>query len=167
MRGATYVLFYPVQHIIISTHTPHAGRDYRLAAGCDCIKNFYSHAPCGARQKSVAGNMNRGRFLLTRPMRGATQFLEVALKKNKISTHTPHAGRDGKPSPCYTKTIEISTHTPHAGRDFRQFSIVFHFIHFYSHAPCGARHITTLPVKRKIWISTHTPHAGRDHKIHC
>ena len=37
--------------------------------------------------------------------------------------------------------------------------------HFYSHAPCGARHQCTHLIRQQQYISTHTPHAGRDHTI--
>ena len=35
----------------ISTHTPHAGRDYHLLTLSGSMEHFYSHAPCGARQR--------------------------------------------------------------------------------------------------------------------
>ena len=34
--------------------------------------DFYSHAPCGARQPGRHRRIPAGKFLLTRPMRGAT-----------------------------------------------------------------------------------------------
>ena len=55
-----------------------------------------------------------------------------------ISTHTPHARRDGLPVTRVTGT-DISTHTPHARRD----NVAF-----------------LLAIVRVI--STHTPHARRD-----
>ena len=89
---------YPVlvscDHGKISTHTPHAGRD----------------------QRDDEGNESDQKFLLTRPMRGATGNLSSALAINPISTHTPHAGRDGSIKKLRNET-KISTHTPHAGRD--------------------------------------------------
>ena len=99
-------------------------------------------------------------FLLTRPMRGATDPLQQIDDTCRISTHTPHAGRDGINSLNGWRD-EISTHTPHAGRDWRvrsdriRLDISTHTPHagrdkikaqefeynnhFYSHAPCGAR----------------------------
>ena len=81
----------------ISTHTPLAGRDYLLFILSPFFKNFYSHAPCGARRllfwRRRSGNdfyshapcgarhilfLKQGRlskFLLTRPLRGATNDL--------------------------------------------------------------------------------------------
>ena len=100
---------------------------------------FYSHAPCGARLYRILLN-----DLLSR-----------------ISTHTPHAGRDESAQqycfiihlflltrPMRGATVrkcgivcneKISTHTPHAGRD-----------------ACLHSSSVSRP------ISTHTPHAGRD-----
>ena len=79
---------------VISTHTPHAGRDLLLPeARCSGIY-FYSHAPCGARRKSLVRLPGDRKFLLTRPMRGATITIAGGEKIKVISTHTPHAGRD-------------------------------------------------------------------------
>ena len=77
----------------ISTHTPLARRDHRAAFHSSCTsisthtslarrdlnfdhmyrhdRNFYSHAPCGARRFTRACLDVISRFLLTRPMRGA------------------------------------------------------------------------------------------------
>ena len=35
---------------MISTHTPHAGRDCGCRSACQPLHDFNSHAPCGARQ---------------------------------------------------------------------------------------------------------------------
>ena len=56
--------------------------------------DFYSHAPCGARQACVEVATAYVEFLLTRPMRGATKDWAVYDEGWEISTHTPHAGRD-------------------------------------------------------------------------
>ena len=57
---------------LISTHTPLAGRDFPSAVLFAPIANFYSHAPCGARHSEYLVLTNDGKFLLTRPLRGAT-----------------------------------------------------------------------------------------------
>ena len=58
------------------------------------LADFYSHAPCGARPGGTLNAVRRVSFLLTRPMRGATVLLLRHRLCMKISTHTPHAGRD-------------------------------------------------------------------------
>ena len=75
MRGATYSCYgRKVDDAIISTHTPHAGRDEKVYQLVDPDTwDFYSHAPCGARPEHDGQHIPRIRFLLTRPMRGATQ----------------------------------------------------------------------------------------------
>ena len=55
-----------------------------------------------------------------------------------ISTHTPLAGRDRGLDVVVTGD-SISTHTPLAGRDNGRIPMRQHQIHFYSHAPRGAR----------------------------
>ena len=55
-------------------------------------------------------------FLLTRLMRGVTSPTQSILLFPFISTHTPHARRDGTID-FIIHYIQISTHTPHARRD--------------------------------------------------
>ena len=81
-------------HCHISTHTPHAGRDTGLHQIFAQYVDFYSHAPCGARHRSPTGFPVPHQFLLTRPMRGATDNRCPVGIPVHISTHTPHAGRD-------------------------------------------------------------------------
>ena len=42
-----------IQHLVISTHTPLAGRDMLSLNSEKSISDFYSHAPRGARQKTM------------------------------------------------------------------------------------------------------------------
>ena len=71
-------------------------------------------------------------------MRGATEPATLRMVVFRISTHTPHAGRDTFGRRLSIRT-EISTHTPHAGRDpLCSWSCRPHR-YFNSHAPCGAR----------------------------
>ena len=58
--------------------------------------------------------------------------------EREISTHTPHAGRDQLAGSDHHKK-QISTHTPHAGRDSNANDAGIRPANFYSHAPCGAR----------------------------
>ena len=100
----------------ISTHTPHAGRDdheYRLTL---LELDFYSHAPCGARQILNISLYRVFEFLLTRPMRGATA---LAMKLgDALKNFYSHAPCGARPAPA---------RAAQAGGNF------------YSHAPCGAR----------------------------
>ena len=72
MRDVTSRLFRISAQTLVSTHTPHAGRDdhniERLTFDCP--------------------------FLLTRPMRDVTKGDSKNPSGTKVSTHTPHAGRD-------------------------------------------------------------------------
>ena len=51
-RGATYFNYNMWYYIIISTHTPLAGRDFLVKRSRTNYQNFYSHAPRGARLKN-------------------------------------------------------------------------------------------------------------------
>ena len=71
-------------------------------------------------------------------MRGVTACFALSKLTRKISTHTPHARRDGRKHPLFAALL-ISTHTPHARRDGN-----------------------SIIGNAEILISTHTPHARRD-----
>ena len=128
---------------------------------CWIRRNFYSHAPCGARPTAAF----------------------AAANLQKISTHTPHAGRDSIGSVTGSGTPYFYSHAPCGARRL-QHCRNHAKLDFYSHAPCGARlnsstaccsssvFLLTRPMRgatyAEIWnewfrdISTHTPHAGRD-----
>ena len=100
------------------------------------------------------------KFLLTRPSRGATGLILSYLLKQKISTHTPLAGRDS--IMVFLLTFEsISTHTPLAGRDARDLKQLGCRIYFYSHAPRGARHIVDRAVVKSVDFYSHAPRGAR------
>ena len=101
---------------IISTHTPHAGRDRRVRGNVEFKADFNSHAPCGARLLRRRGDHVASRFQLTRPMRGATVEITAVYPIPKFQLTRPMRGatrvlRILEPGSCY----------------------------FNSHAPCGAR----------------------------
>ena len=103
------------------------------------MRDFYSHAPRGARLLSSGPKSPTIQFLLTRPSRGAT-----------------HRGIG------FRSAYFISTHTPLAGRDQVVRGHAEIFGNFYSHAPRGAR-LEALQKRAELTeISTHTPLAGRD-----
>ena len=103
--------------------------------------DFYSHAPCGARLIWIRISTVRNIFLLTRPMRGATFSLVSPSTVITFLLTRPMRGATSG-NVCARIWIKISTHTPHAGRDGyrRRLGIFTH--NFYSHAPCGARPAT-------------------------
>ena len=95
MRGVTARIAKYGAHPRISTHTPHARRDHlwqtdqggagqflltRLMRGVTSCERFFSFGV---------------EFLLTRLMRGVTSCSALRSVKGSISTHTPHARRDG------------------------------------------------------------------------
>ena len=104
--------------------------------------------------------------------------------KNKISTHTPLAGRDVSAYPCFKGFADFYSHAPRGARQAQRHSknggLLFLltrpsrgateqailnkeiYAHFYSHAPRGARLMLKRLKNKEIGISTHTPLAGRD-----
>ncbi len=124
----------------ISTHTPHAGRDMRGATA----------------QNGASG------FQLTRPMRGATPARPLVRRHRRhFNSHAPCGARPRRCRASASRAV-ISTHTPHAGRDGITVDIWSVGGDFNSHAPCGARRCRRDLTDKTQKISTHTPHAGRD-----
>ena len=142
----------------ISTHTPHAGRNYRLRNPC------FFHYP----------------FQLTRPMRGATQHQKFhQLRYLRISTHTPHAGRNGADNPPPPpRASNFNSHAPCGAQPFpgrntrRPGNFNSHApcgaqprplgwrcapIHFNSHAPCGAQRIVSIYLLSIHHFNSHAP----------
>ena len=96
MRGVTYAVdSFPVG-VLISTHTPHAGRDMNENTTTRAALEFQLTRPMrGVTHYGDIGGRASAAFQLTRPMRGVTPApAEGTLRVFKISTHTPHAGRD-------------------------------------------------------------------------
>ena len=71
LRGATFAILIAKMPNVISTHTPHAGRDF-ISAAMRCGINISTHTPHAGRDMTP----------------------EKKYLWNYISTHTPHAGRD-------------------------------------------------------------------------
>ena len=63
----------------------------------DNTTDFYSHAPCGARPYLKNGCVTAMAFLLTRPMRGATQITpDQAAAYENFYSHAPCGARPGR-----------------------------------------------------------------------
>ena len=136
----------------------------------DCIKNFNSHAPCGARPAGYACPEPSANFNSHAPC-GAR--LDFSIFWGGV--------------PLFQLTRPLRGATPRCGRCCPPVA------HFNSHAPCGARRLIPASVlmpptfqltrplrgatRSKIFaalvssISTHTPLAGRDPirtaRCHC
>ena len=192
--------------MLISTHTPLAGRDRQLVevlaelddfyshAPCGARlpsrspsgrwRNFYSHAPCGARLSKNSAKNWAWEFLLTRPLRGATEkHVKAAGQNSHFYSHAPCGARLILPTPMLTPSTFLLTR-PLRGATGAAGYFPRRVIDFYSHAPCGARPLVVVRVIEKLlflltrplrgatstqalpcWvlkISTHTPLAGRD-----
>ena len=78
----------------ISTHTPLAGRDYLDSNDYQRFRDFYSHAPRGARL----------------PLLACPERLPV------ISTHTPLAGRDVVSGSPLHWQVDFYSHAPRGAR---------------------------------------------------
>ena len=139
MRGATVDVRQEVIKTIISTHTPHAGRD-----GIPTSGPFWGLG-----------------FLLTRPMRGATRLAFATQALYEISTHTPHAGRDETGSGTSSGTSYFYSHAPCGARPSSLVSpsTVITFLLTRPMRGATTGNPWCLPPYE---ISTHTPHAGRD-----
>ena len=115
-RGVTLLHTLYAQAMLISTHTPLAGRDIWSVDRIIEPQIISTHTPLAGRD----------------PGRQTPSVVEC------ISTHTPLAGRDSISIDRFPARFVISTHTPLAGRDVRTGTSTNCLFYFYSHAPRGA-----------------------------
>ena len=98
---------------------PHAGKIF--SGGRD----FNPLAPCGARPEADWFAPRKTVFQSTRPVRGETwRSLYAIFSTEKISIHSPRAGRDRRLIGKYGLMSIISIHSPRAGRDAAQLLLV-------------------------------------------
>ena len=86
--------------MVISIHTPHAGRDGCRSCRPDKGSDFNPHAPCGARPSPVI----------------------LAKHQHGISIHTPHAGRDPRSARIISPSSNFNPHAPCGARRSSPFS---------------------------------------------
>ena len=103
--------------------------------------NFYSHAPCGARPGQNSWKCRLDHFYShasceARHISICDIFIEIV-----ISTHTPLARRDFTvPLSTVPAHLFLLTH-PMRGATGQGVYMIQTALNFYSHAPCGARHL--------------------------
>ena len=148
VRGETQGAIQALGPVIISIHSPRAGRDLRPGAAPCPLWNFNPLAPCGARH--------------------ALRQRQIIV--HCISIHSPRAGRDQEAQlPAHGG--QISIHSPRAGRDPGASPPALATPNFNPLAPCGARRSAwNIWRETKIFQSTRpvrgeTP--GHAKKIHC
>ena len=140
VRGATRTAGKRETNHAISIHAPRAGRDFIDNDFKEQNEDISIHAPRAGRDKRMYGWLwDAYIFQSTRPVRGATLFVDVFIAVFMISIHAPRAGRDD-PDLSLSGTSEISIHAPRAGRDLDALK---------AH-------------RRDSAISIHAPRAGRD-----
>ena len=100
-------------------------------------------------------------FQLTRPLRGATNDLEIGEPINRISTHTPLAGRDRKYVTAKWGATPFQLTRPLRGATAACYACRFNE-KFQLTRPLRGATADVIAVFRKECISTHTPLAGRD-----
>ena len=137
----------------------------------------------GATRISVCWWKTEQTFLLTRPSRGATMRDKAASTSDKISTHTPLAGRDIQLLYHLLRPVHFYSHAPRGARQGSATSMRSHWRFLLTRPSRGAtcwtiwarsagRFLLTRPSRgatiktngtTDIYvISTHTPLAGRD-----
>ena len=184
MRGVTALQGFSRRLIDISTHTPHARRDFPPFPSCPDTR-ISTHTPHARRDVSALTNINTTTiFQLTRLMRGVTISMAEGEIKEVISTHTPHARRDGymnsnrfrykhfnshasceawlSPVRCVTVCTIFQLTRLMRGVTGAGWYMPVHVPDFNSHASCEAWQ-NKIKLERVTYdISTHTPHARRD-----
>ena len=102
---------------------PLRGATFQFEDGAQFQIDFYSHAPCGARLIPIVEWRANNEFLLTRPLRGATKSDSFIFDLLIFLLTRPLRGATGNLI-IMPKREKISTHTPLAGRDMSLFPLV-------------------------------------------
>ena len=124
----------------ISIHAPHTGRDL---------------------VSQMEGGSNH-QFQSTRPIRGATSFLQFSAGQSIISIHAPHTGRDSSRHCSRRRFGCISIHAPHTGLDTMLGKMTARATKFQSTRPIRGATATGQTPASCTAISIHAPHTGRD-----
>ena len=138
MRGEPAVMSSGQAVVLISTHSPHAGRTTQLFPICQTLRDFNSLAPCGANLDST--------------------FARV--KSSYISTHSPHAGRTFLQDNSAAKTAHFNSLAPCGANPIA--SLTFsNCALFQLTRPMRGEPPSIVIDCTSVKISTHSPHAGR------
>ena len=162
LRGATFFFSVVALLALISTHTPLAGRDVFFLIFLSVSPHFYSHAPCGARLAVESPvSLPRG-FLLTRPLRGATQLGRYCAGFGKFLLTRPLRGatcQDGRQERWII--LFLLTRPLRGATGTFGFDITL-YIEFLLTRPLRGATGPDRHGNNRSRISTHTPLAGRD-----
>ena len=133
--------------VLISIHTPHAGRDIIPNQSAFIHKKFQSTRPMrGATRIDVADVAGARHFNPHAPCGARLEYKQGRPRKPQISIHTPHAGRD-VPHVGKSGNVLISIHTPHAGRDLHVHNTTIYRELFQSTRPMRGATYTTRAVR--------------------
>ena len=170
--------------LAVSTHAPRAGSDATLGRSDTTNQSFNSRSPSGERRPAYGAQGGMGRFQLTLPERGATEFPVCTLSPQRFNSRSPSGERQRKqinrttapgfnsrspsgerlPTAPRCSLLFVSTHAPRAGSDIDANSLRLGSS-VSTHAPRAgsdffARHISA----KRDGVSTHAPRAGSDER---
>ena len=162
-RGAT--ILYLILCIVysISTHTPLAGRDCNNLCLEFLNKNFYSHAPRGARHRPEQPRLENKNFYSHAPRRARPGWRRIRQCAYHFYSHAPRGARLKAPFKKSSSTSFLLTR-PSRGATAMAYK-VFRVAFISTHTPLAGRDLQGSHWHRSLSISTHTPLAGRDHRI--
>ena len=123
--------------------------------------DFNPLSPCRERRVFFVIIAPSGPFQSTLPMRGETTGLRIWLPVQRISIHSPHAGRDTPQSTHAQKRSDFNPLSPCGERLFRS-SLISTLSSISIHSPHAGRDRTAGAAVDTAQISIHSPHAGRD-----
>ena len=128
---------------------------------CSSCRGFNPRAPCGARRICPLLSSKNLPFQSTRPMRGATERLNLLFGRPDVSIHAPHAGRDcHNLSPLIIKR-RFNPRAPCGARQFASGSVIGASM-FQSTRPMRGATLHRVLRFLRLLVSIHAPHAGRD-----
>ena len=128
------------------------------------IKRFQSTLPMRGETRVYKAKDNTPvEFQSTLPMRGETKRQERLHTIRAYFNPLSPCGERRRGRSDYIRFERISIHSPHAGRDLMMMGILsFKIVSFQSTLPMRGETISNDRINKEIYISIHSPHAGRD-----
>jgi len=134
--------------LMISIHSPRAGRDAGCHQQLQAFRDFNPLSPCGERRRTSRTTALHSLFQSTLPVRGETMCKLDLEELYRISIHSPRAGRDTRTMLGRSKDCQFQSTLPVRGETSAGLFFSSVLPNFNPLSPCGER--LTKATKRSI-----------------
>ena len=163
VRGATFVDEVRICALLVSIHSPRAGRDFAFWRRSSPWR-VSIHAPRAGRDLWDASSVFALRVSIHAPRAGRDLLQGNARIVTVVSIHAPRAGRDRGAFSTMRGVCRFNPRAPCGARPSPRVR-AGQAAGFNPRAPCGARPVDTCHECRYNAVSIHAPRAGRDRNL--